>query len=86
LGSNHRKTPENEEDHPDCQFVATKENQLKRITKKQNMKKFLLATALFIGLTSFANAQVHHPVHHRRVVHHHHRPAHHPVHHPAPRH
>jgi Spy/CpxP family protein refolding chaperone len=45
-----------------------------------NMKKFLLAAAVFIGMTSFSMAQAHRPVHHsRKEVHHHYR--HHAVHH-----
>ncbi|HXB07562.1 MAG TPA: hypothetical protein VNW04_10610 [Puia sp.] len=47
------------------------------------MKKLLLATALFISMTSFSMAQGHRPVHHRRVVHH---QRHHVVHHAKPHH
>ncbi|HVS96628.1 MAG TPA: hypothetical protein VHE54_09070 [Puia sp.] len=56
------------------------------------MKKFLFSALVFVGMTSFTTAQVHHehqPVHHRPVHHHvvhhhhtvHHRVVHHPVHH-----
>jgi hypothetical protein len=46
--------------------------------KNNIMKHFLMLAVLFLSMTGFAMAQVHHPVHHKKRRHH---VVHHPVHH-----